>query len=375
MWLALVLAAHAQTCDAKALQKQVVDAAPNATAKAYVELAACDAAAARAAAPDAFKKILSGADADAAILAAVKVGASQVVRDWLPAQQPDERSAAIDALGGKCDVKEVPTFFLETEKALGEKFWTDRWYAGLDECRDPAVRALLEREMVKPTKDPIRFKKILETYSRNLGPDAIPALKKLATEQKDPEVATYVVESFADAAGVGGEAGTTPAVTQAAANALVEVAPALPEKAQEKARQTLLALGAEAESDKLVAVRYKDRLQADGGLLYGVAVAEVATCKKGDKRVLIHHAQVLDSGHTWPDQVKERIESGLPGAFQMRLAEACKGTGTNEIVVSEAPLKDSAAYKAWADEQTKAFQKTHADVKPKAAPTHDPLRI
>lgn len=375
MWIALVLAAQAQTCDAKALQKQLADAAPNASGKAYAELAACDANAAKVAAPDVFKKVLAGPDGDVAVLAAVKVGAWQPVRDWLPLQQPDETSSAINALGQKCDTKEVPAFFLETEKTLGEKFWTDRWYAGLDECKDPGVRALLEREMGKPTRDPIRFKKILETYSRNLGPDAIPALKKLATEQKDPEVATYVVESFADAAGVGREGGTTPEATQAAAAALVEVAPSLPEKALEKARQTLLALGAEAESDKLVAVRYKERAQPDGGLLYGVAVAEIATCKKGDKRVQIHHAQVLDTGHTWPDQVKDRIAGSLEGAFEMRLAESCKGTGTTEVVTPDAPFEDANAYKKWADEQAGELQKKNADVKKTKVQAHDALRI
>lgn len=374
MWLAVALAAHAQTCDVKALTQALTDAGPAAAGKAYADLAACDPKAGMNAAPDAFKRLLAGPNGDAAALAAVKIGAWQPVRDWIPTLEPDERSRTINKLGQTCDVKEVPAFFVESAKVLGDKFYTDRWYAGLDECRDAAVRELLRAEVARPTRDAIRFKSVLETYSRNLGPDAVPVLEALLADHKEPETSSYIVESFADAAGVGSAAGANPDATAKAVAALVKVAPSLPTQAVDKARPTLLALGAEIESDKLAAVRYKDVAKADGGLVYGVVVAEVATCKKGDKRVQYHHAQVLDTGHTWPDQVADRIGADLAGNFELRLAESCKGTGTVKTVTSPTPLKDTAAYNTWIDATLKELQKENPVQKAKVEP-HDPLKI
>lgn len=374
MWLALALAAQAQTCDAKALTKALAEAGPASTGKAFAELAACDPKAATAAAPEAFKRTLAGPNGDAAVLAAVKIGAWQAVRDWVPSLMSDERSSTINKLGQSCDVKEVPAFFIDSAKVLGDSFYSDRWYAGLDDCREASVRELLRAELAKPVKDPIRFKSVLDTYSRNLGADAVPVLKALLGDQKNPELATYIVESFADAAGVGSANGANADATGKAVAAIQEVAPSLPGAAVDKARQTLLALGAELESDKLAAVRYKDVAKADGGLTYGVVLAEIATCKKGDTKVQYHHAQLLDTGHTWPDQVGDRVGGQLAGAFELKLAESCKGTGTTKVVTSDVPFKDNGAYQAWVDARLKELQKENPVEKAKVVP-HDPLKI
>jgi hypothetical protein len=144
MWLALVAlcvnlavpSSHAApTCDVKALGKALTEAVPNQAGKAFAELAACDPAAANKAAPEAFKKILAGETGDAAVVVAIGVGAGESVRAWVNVQEPDDRSRTISKLGEKCDQAGVPAFFLDTATTLGEKFWTDRWSRGLDDCR------------------------------------------------------------------------------------------------------------------------------------------------------------------------------------------------------------------------------------------------
>jgi hypothetical protein len=371
MWLALAALIHpasAATCDAKALTKALTDALPNQSAKAYADLAACDATAAQKASADAFKKILPGEGGDAAVLTAIGVNAGDVVRAWVNSQEPDDRSRTISKLGEKCAQAGVPAFFLDTQKQLGDKFWSERWYRGLDDCRDPSIQELLKTRIATPGGDRTLFFGIVEVFSRNLGKDAIPALKTSLQAEKDPEISTYLVNAFADAAGVGSANGANPDAVKAAVAAIVELAPTLPEKAVDQARVTLLALGSEADSDKMVAVRHKAVAQANGTLLYGAVSTEAATCKKGDTRVVIHTGQITDSGHTWPDQLAERIKSPLETAWEFELAEQCKGTGTVETATPMTPFKDAAAYQAWVDATIKDIQKKYPDVKIKVEP-------
>lgn len=371
MWLALATLlnpAHAGACDAKALTKALTDALPNQTAQAYADLAACDAAAALKASPDAFKKVLPGDGGDAAVITAIGINAGDAVRTWVNGQEPDDRSRTISKLGEKCDKAGVPAFFIDTQKLLGDKFWTERWYRGLDDCRDPSIQELLRARIATPGGDRTLFFGIVEVFSRNLGKDAIEPLKASLKAEKDPEIATYLVNAFADAAGVGKAGGANPEAVKAAVASIVELAPSLPEKAVDQARVTLLALGAEAESDKMAAIRHKAVAQADGSLLYGAVSTEVATCKKGDQKITIHTGQIKDSGHTWPDQLAERMKAPLETAWEFELATQCKGTGTVESVTPMTPFKDAAAYQAWVDTTIKDIQKKYPDVKIKVEP-------
>jgi hypothetical protein len=378
MWLALALSLATPSakaaCDAKALGKALTEAAPNQTGAAFADLAACDAAAAAKAAPEAFKKILSGDSGDAAALVALRVGAGETVRGWITAMEPADRSRTISKLGQKCDQPGVPAFFTDTHKAVGDKFWSDRWYRGLAECRDPGLQALLRDRVSAPGSDRTLFFGVLEVYSRNLGPDAVPALKTALQGQQDPEIASYLVKAFEDAAGVGTPAGMNADVAKAAIAAIVEAAPALPAKAVDQARLTLLSLGTEPDSDKMAVHRFREVAQASGGLLYGLVATEVATCKKGDTRVTIHTAQVNEGGRTWPDQLEGRVKDPMNVAMKLDLAASCKGTGVVEMATPVQPFKDAAAYQAWVDKTIEELQKKHAGIKIKVIP-EEPISL
>jgi hypothetical protein len=155
---------------------------------------------------------------------------------------------------------------------------------------------------------------------------------------------------------------------KSAVAAIVEVAPTLPPKAVDQARITLLSLGAEADSDKMVVHRFRDVLQPSGGLLYGLVATEVATCKKGDTRVTIHTAQVNEGGKTWPDQLDARVKDGMNVSMKLDLADSCKGTGTVETATPVQPFKDAAAYQAWVDKTIEEIQKKNAGIKIKVVP-------
>jgi hypothetical protein len=370
----VTLAARAEACDAKALSKQLAEAAPNAAADLYSQLAACDPAVAKAMAPKVVPKFLAETPDHKAAIAAIEVGAPDVVRTWVAGLQSDEKARTIAALGASCtDSAAVQQFFAAGPPALGEAFWTDRWYRGLETCRVPAVQSILKAQLEKGVgADRSRFVSVLEVYSRNLGAGALPMLEQFAKAQKDPEVLSYVVASFADAAQVGSET-ADPKVAEAAARTIVDLAPAWPDKAVEQARITLKALGDERASDTLVLVRYKGAIQADGGLLYGAVVVEDATCKSGKHEQTVHMAEVHDPGQTWPDQLREKVDGSVRHAWPLTLATRCKGQGTIDVKVPEAPFVDDHAYQTWVKQQLVEIEKAAVDKRIKL--DHDPVAI
>ncbi len=340
----------------------MMEAGPAAAGKAFAEFAACDAAGATAQAPLIFPKIISGPGGDAAALAAMKLGLGDLVRSWTGGLQPDERSQFIDALGKSCTHKEVPEFFVATFKSVGDKFWSDRWYAGLDECRAPLAQELLSGALQSPGNDRARYQSIVQTFAANLGKEAIAPLTVRLTEEKDAEVAAFLVAAFANAAGVGSPEGIHAEAAQLAADSIRGLAPTLPIKAVEQARITLMDLRAEEASDAMAVVRYRDFLQPDGTLLYGIYATTVATCKKGDVKVEVHTAALNGGTHAWPDQLSIRIPGRVNG-FEWHLPKDCKGD--MKVVTPPAPFKNPDGLKAWMLEQDKELAKAAPGVKPK----------
>jgi hypothetical protein len=367
-------AAETAACDAKALTKQLSEAAPTAAAELYSQLAACDPKAAKAMAPKVVPHFLAETADQKAAIAAIEVGAPDVVRTWVTGLQSDEKARTIAAIGAACnDSKAVQTFFVNGPPVLGDAFWSDRWYRGLEECRVPAIQSILQAQLERGVgADRSRFVGVLEVYARNLGAGALPMLEHLAKTQQDPEVLSYVVAAFADAARVGTDA-ADPKVAQEAATIIGDLAPSWPDKAVEQARITLIALGDERASDALVVVRYKSLVQSNGGLLYGTVVVEDAMCKKGKHEQVVHFAEVEDPGQTWPDQLREKVDPAARHAWNPSLAERCKGTGTVDVKVPDAPFSDEKAYDAWVKQQLTEIEKTAVDKRTKLE--HEPVAI
>lgn len=376
--LALMAQSHAAGCDAKALQKQLTDAAPQQVPEVYISLATCDANAARGVTAATLPRMVSGDQANAAAVAAIKAGAGKEVRAWIDGLMSDERGAVLGALGGACtNTKEVQTFFLDTAAATGDEFWTKRWFRPLAECRAPDIQNFLVKEFGVITtatmRDQTRFLGIVEVTARNLGGGAVPMLKDLLAKTTDDERQSYVVNAFSDAAGVGSVAGMDSKAAEAGVAAIVGLADTLGVKAVDQARTTLRALGDERASDEMAGFRYKTVKQADGNLLYGVVVFETATCKNGKTSQMMHVAEVLDPGQTWPDQLLAKVESSAKTGWKLDLAEKCKGEGKLDFKVTGEPMADAKALKKWTDEQLEIAGKTAVDKR--ARMDHDPIKL
>ena len=296
-----VTSSPAEACDLRGLKSELKEASPHSAGGVYTRLAACDARSAKTAAKDTFPRLIPGESANEAAVAAIGIGAGDVVAAWVDGQQSDERARTIKALGKACTSDPaVAGFFVDTHSRLGDQFWSQRWHAGLRTCRAAPIQSLLSQAVARKWRDPTQFSSVVEIFARNLGAQAIPTLERLATSG-DEEQALLVVGVFADAAGVGSMEGTNVEAANAAAEAITRLAPSLDVKSVEQARITLQTLNASEQADALASVRYKDALQPDGTLRWGVIAVETATCKNGKTQIGLHSGVATEAGRRWAD--------------------------------------------------------------------------
>ena len=342
-------AALAGDCDVPTMSKEILEVGPHEAAPMFVQLAGCDAKAAAKVAPKVIPTLIGESDGFDAANAAIEAGAGASVMTWLEGLQQDERSRAVRSFGKRCNESQaVQGFLIEAEGALGQEFWTGRWYRALTECRAEGITALLSAKVdAGAADDRSGFFGVVEAYAVNVGAQAIPKLVALVEAESDLEMQINLVGAFADAAQAGTVSGLNAQIAEQAATAVRELAPKLEAKAVDKARITLNVLLDEEGSDTLVAVRYKDRLQDDATLLYAAVVFENATCKNGKSTQRLHVADVTDPGQTWPDQLLEKVQSTAELTWTMNLAERCKGEGEVRYFLPDDPFADKDAQRQW----------------------------
>ncbi|MGB0638690.1 MAG: hypothetical protein ACPGTU_05125, partial [Myxococcota bacterium] len=95
--LLLSLSVHAADCDAGELTSSLKEATPHEAAPLFVQLAQCDAAAAKKVAKTAIPQLVAESAGFEAAIAAINVGAGDSVMTWMASRQQDERSRAIRA--------------------------------------------------------------------------------------------------------------------------------------------------------------------------------------------------------------------------------------------------------------------------------------
>jgi hypothetical protein len=372
--LALVFTASAQTCDAKALTREIAEVSPTGLPAAWQTLVSCDPAAAKAAAPSVIPRLLAGEAANPAAVSAIGVGAGDAVRSWVDKLEPDQRSATIAYLGKKCTSDPaVEGFFIDTHAALGAKFYEQRWVRGLTDCRTPKVQALLTDAVTNAKwHDRSQFFATLQVFARNLGAAAVPTLTGIAKTSTDAEDLLYVVNAYSDAARVGSVEGIDAEAAKAAVAALVEIGPILPAKAVDQGRQTLTALGATDEADGYAAHRWRDRL-TDGRYSYAVAATEQVTCKNGKIQAYLHTGVVTEPGKVWPEDLQARHAERIAAGWEITHAAACKGTAELRWSFSGEPL--AAPADDWFADQKKSFDAAAAAASKAEAIAHQALAL
>jgi len=363
MLLPLILAGTVAAQDCGTLAKDILTVGPHEAAPMFLQLSQCDAGAAKKVAPTVIPNLIGESEGFDAAIAAIEVGAGSTVMDWMGTLQRDEQSRAVRAYGKKCQESEaVQGFLVDTAAEMGDAFWTQRWYRALTECRAEATTTLLvNRVEAGAGEDRGSFFGVVEAYAVNVGAASIPKLVSLVSAESDLEMQVNLIGAFADASQAGTLSGLDAKTAELAATAVRGLSAALPAKAMDKARVTLQVLLDEEGADKLVALRFKDVVQKDGGLLYGAVVFENATCKNDKIAQRYHVAEAFDPGQTWPDQLEEKVRTSVELNWSLNLAERCKGTGEVVYHLPQAPFADQAAFSKWVKEVVRV--NTNSEIK------------
>jgi len=341
----------------------------------FQQLSECDAPAAKRVAPTVIPTLIGESDGFNAAVAAINVGAGSTVMDWMASLQRDEQSRGVRALGKTCqDSEAVQSFLVSAAADMGDRFWTERWYRSLAECRSASTTQLLvDRVEAGAGEDRSSFFGVVEAYAVNVGLDALPKLSTLVETESDLEMQVNLIGAFADASQAGTLKGLDARIAEKAADAVRGLAPKLPAQTMDKARVTLQTLMDEAGADQLVALRYQDLQQSDGSLLYGAVVFENASCKNDKVAQRYHVAEAHDPGQTWPDQLEEKVRTSVELNWSLNLAERCKGTGEVVYLLPEEPFADKDAFRAWVKEVVR--KNTNADVKKAVRVDAEPIQL
>jgi hypothetical protein len=154
---------------------------------------------------------------------------------------------------------------------------------------------------------------------------------------------------------------------------IVDSAYKLEKTALNRARISLTAMGAEAESDSMAGYYYKEQKQDDETLLWGVVAVENATCKNGKLKQSIHSGSIVEQGNTWADQLEERVSEVAVFAWEINLAKSCKGESEILYFVPAKPFSNMDEYVVWS-EKIKLEQR-NAEVKKTIIFDHDAINL
>ncbi len=339
--------AHAAGCDA--LVAGVDALTPETAGAAYAALAACD----RKPAEVNFLRFVKQARTDegvaAVFLAAVEADTWSVVGGALgklPAratnaegEEIDLRGAIAVRLGEACaEHPKVAAFLQDAHTSLKTaefQPWTDAWLA----CESEPLRAYTAAQVAAPpsTSFDERYTTLVDVYAKQLGTSALPVLSTAAI-QAATTGGPY--DALLEAMGrtARNEAGRT-----ALAEALVGVARKVDPARATRIGFTLAENNAEAAAASLLPAIYADRVQKNGGFLYGAVAVEAGTCD-GKKTAVLHVAQVTEPGKVW--SIAPAVEATLRAAKPK--LKGCEGTATWPVLTSPTPVASGDDVEAWA---------------------------
>lgn len=362
----LIAAAFANPdCEELTSHKEIVKYTGDAAATAFIGLSECT--------PDVAKKYISttvptffGTEVGTqAAVTAVKLGGAKTVLDWMTTLEPSEQKVLLRSLGNDCQQDEVVRqMFLDVAANDPERFWGNRFYQYLSECRVDSIQTLLQDKFHEGTDQGYaQYFSVASVYARNLESISIPILSEALAKATDGNVQSNLISSISEAVTTtlenhADDKKLVRDVGIAGIDAIFGKASMLTPEALTQARISLTALNAEAEVDELAGYYYQSYKQPDGNLLWGLVIVEDAVCKKGKPKQRIHVTSIVEPGTNWADTLTQRVQEPAEYQWGLKLGEECKGTSETRYFVTEKPVHNQEELLVWQQEQLKAYRNT-----------------
>ncbi|MEQ1508136.1 MAG: hypothetical protein ABMB14_38255, partial [Myxococcota bacterium] len=337
----LAWAAPAVKCDKEL--KALEAAKDAAVAPAFAAVAKCNPAAAGEAFGSAMKRTGDVGALSTLATTAIDAGMTTPVHEMLEAI-PDyaAREETARAIGAACaGDPAVEAFVVGLHDALKDRAFTG-WAGALRSCPAEAVTAKLEAAAAEPPARAFddKYNTVVDVYAAKQRAAALPALEKAATAAAAnggplPVIVDAMVKAVTPE-GIGGD--PSDADRDALVAALGRVAGSANADGLRKIAGALIAVDAVDAAGALMPKLYADRVQENGGFLYGLAAVE--TC---DDNTVVHWAVVEDASHRW--SIADAVEAPAK-AFKPKL----KCGAPVAVQLSPEPVKDAGAVEAWAEE-------------------------
>ena len=378
--LSLSLAQAEGKCDTVAYSKTIQTNTGDAAAVAFIALARCDPDKARHFAKTTVSTFYPNQKGYEAVVWTLRLGEQQLAMSWMNRLDPSEKKEFLRMLGNSCQKnKIVQDFFIDKAENHAEIFWKHRYYQYLLSCRVEPIQEVLANQVdIGLEQDRSQYFAVMSAYARNLEYNSLPKLGERLALSDDGEVQINIISAIFEA--VDETTKNHPEdnkmlsdVNKDSVKIIVDSAYKLEKTALNRARISLTAMGAEAESDSMAGYYYNEQKQDDETLLWGVVAVENATCKNGKLKQSIHSGSIVEQGNTWADQLEERVSEVAVFAWEINLAKSCKGESEILYFVPAKPFSNMDEYVVWS-EKIKLEQR-NAEVKKTIIFDHDAINL
>ena len=279
----------------------------------------------------------------------------------------DVRDQVATVIGEKCTENPKIVAFLKGAYFGLRDLEFQQWDDALVACQDAGWGDWLTQQAQTPPSSMFddKYNALLSVVGTRLKADALPVFTKAAIKAADNGPFDAILMQMESAVQPGIGEPIKPEDKARLESSLVEIASNVNREKARSVADRLANAGAEAAAASLLPSVYPDRVDEDGGFLYGAASIERATCK-GEKTAVLHVARVEEPGSRWI--ILNDVRAPLR-ALKPKLGK-CEAEGSEwGVSTTPEPVASSKDVDAWVDQLEKQWTDKGYDVSVKKEKT------
>ena len=277
------------------------------------------------------------------------------------------RDQVAAVIGQKCTENTKIVAFLKGAYFGLRDLEFQQWDDALIACQDADWGTWLSQQAQNPPASMFddKYNALLSVVGTRLKADALPVFTQAAIKAAESGPFDAILMQMESAVQPGIGEPIKPEDKARLESSLVEIASNVHREKARAVADRLANAGASTAAASLLPTVYPDRVDADGGFLYGAASIERATCK-GEKTAVLHIAKVEESGKRWIilNDVRKPLRAVKP-----RLGK-CEAEGAEwGVSTTPEPVASSKDVDAWVDQLEKQWTDKGYDVSVKKEKT------
>ena len=265
----------------------------------------------------------------------------------------DVRDQVATVIGQKCTENPKIVAFLKGAYFGLRDIEFQQWDDALVACQDDGWSEWLSQQAQTPPASMFddKYNALLSVVGTRQKADALPIFTQAAIKAADNGPFDAILMQMESAVQPGIGEPIKPEDKARLESSLVEVASSVNRDKARSVADRLANAGATAAAASLLPSVYPDRVNEDGGFLYGAASIERATCK-GAKTAVLHVAKVEEAGKRWIilNDVREPLRSTKPKLGKCDAEGAEWGVST-----TPEPVASSKDVDRWVDQLEKQW--------------------